>query len=236
MRKPPVDIRIADLGIPTRSYKQIVLFVGQWLRPEPVYADPALAKLPPEMAAYTIGDYFKAYDRWLKSREPRNARDTAELIWRDKLIGLGFTQLDWIGLPPDTVPAAALCAVGPEKLSRLSVMLLGTLTPQALARLEEFFKKRAELITIRELLNDTAAWLAPKGRLDGIMTLKRGIIGTRRKLYELGFRYQDGVFLQIGSRRELIERIMAETNIERQAAERVAAFIAANYNDVPFPD
>lgn len=138
---------------------------------------------------FTVGDVVKAYNRkvawswassWLQD-------------FRDEVIKLGLTQLDWIALSAETVTEEMFKNVSKKELKKLSILLLGTVKKALFKALSEKLKKNTlEEISIGDLLDiSTDNW--GKGR-DNLFW--EYVVATQDKLLAIGFSEEDGAFLR----------------------------------------
>lgn len=143
--------------------------------------------------------------------------------FRDKVISLGMTQLDWIALSSQTVTSEMLKSLGKEELKKRSAILLNTHSGMIIKFLADYSGRSIEEITIGELLDlSEMDWLRC-GKNFWYCASK-----TRKKLREIGFSYEDGIFLQEGTRREFVERIMKREGLNLNQA-RMVVDIAKKY-------
>ena len=143
-----------------------------------------------------------------------------------KLVELGMTQLDWIALPNSTVTTTMLKRLGKEKLRSLSVLVLDTLSSTALERLRWHTKKDVRETTIQDLLDFNP--LEDRRHMDRsfVRSFAQSFLNTRNRLLELGFRYEDGLFLQVGTKRQLAEDLMKTESLSKQMAYKFVEIAA----------
>lgn len=141
-----------------------------------------------------------------------------QVEFRDKIMELGLTKIDWIALPVMNKIAFTklLRALGKNELKKCSILLIKTPSGKMLEYLECMVKKEsAEAITIGELLN-----VHPNGW--SFVNFGWCVSQMRQKLLELGFKYEDGIFLQEGTRRNFVQKIMEEEKLDQKQAEIIA--------------
>lgn len=196
-------LTIGELGLSSTSRNRKTEFILRYKHPEVRIEYNQKRKLLLEWAKkFTLKDYIDAHA--LAAREFRLPGDI-----KNDLITRGFNYLDWNELPASTVTTNMLKKLTKEELLRKKVIILGTFSSLAL--------KVFELYTIDELLH-TASENTWRHRKEFGVSLEK----TRRKLRELGFKYEDGIFLQAGTRRELIERLMHHHPLKHKVAALVA--------------
>lgn len=144
-----------------------------------------------------------------------NPKQTSEdLIYLvNALVEAGFTKLDFIYLPQETITPEVIAKTSKKIWLDKSILVLGTLTLSVLEHLQEKFQKVPSQITIRELL--------------GIENLRNTVCGqnTREALKALGFGYNDGVLLQVYTEESFIELIMKECGLSKTKAKTVFDFV-----------
>ena len=144
----------------------------------------------------------------------------------EALVSYGFSTLDYAKLPASSVTIKQFRAFGKTRVRLLDVRALNTLTNAAIRLYEELLGIDMDKpLTIGDLLElnigSENSWKTY--RLKGF---RRSIAKTREKLVAIGFRYEDGAFMQQGTRREFVEKLMIEGTISRKAAQRVAELAA----------
>lgn len=173
----------------------------------------------------TVGELIDFLDNQFQRHKDRmyfvSELDRSEKQFVDKLIQLGMTQLDWVVLPSSTVTIKMLKQLGKKKIGECSILVLGTLSSSALRSIksaEERLDKKLLDFTIDDFLATPAtAWRGEYGR-----EFKDSVAKTRQKLIQIGFRYEDGIFLQEGTKRRLVEDLMEKEGLSCQAAKKVA--------------
>lgn len=173
---------------------------------------------------FTVKDFLDAEDAYLRSwieewrqgpllqrlRTPRISKEISR-----KLVKTGLTQLDLIFLPNATITNQMLRRLGKKELFGRSIFILGTLSSTALVAIEKYFKKHPLEITIRDFINTSEKmW-------DRYGTLKKSVSKIRQKLREISFSYKDGIFLQEGTKHQLIEDLIAKEGLSRKTATKV---------------
>lgn len=149
--------------------------------------------------------------------------ETSGLSWRyiqrrelhifcRKLQEMGLNQLDWIALESDAVTTKMLRNLSKEKLLQMSILVLGTLNPKAIDR---YLNHRKDMAIGTFLKTSQSVW--SRGS-NFVATLRN----TRRKLFEMGLGYDDGIFLQEGTKRALAERLMRTYGLTQDVATSVA--------------
>lgn len=179
----------------------------------------------------TVRELMEAIDAERAKRgESRYKRrlGSAEKQLIDKLVECGLTQLDWVELPSSTVTTDMLQRLGKENVCSLPARVLCTLSQRALhflgCEVLQNYSPSPPDFTIQNLLNVPLGGLG-KGvwSTSGIWKqFNTSVVKTRQKLREIGFRYEDGPFLQDGTKRQLVESLMEEDGFSRKMALRVA--------------
>lgn len=131
-----------------------------------------------------------------------------------KLVELGLTRADWKRLPQETMKGKEPKTQTMKPWLKKSILLLGTLSPNAIEDLEYIFEKKANLITLGELLGLT---YGEKGRRNWAKSYEN----TVAKLRLLGFINVDGPFLvpNASERKEMLYKsLMKEDKLSSQRA------------------
>jgi hypothetical protein len=157
---------------------------------------------------FTVRDLMDVINHWHQQNQQLHGIipfvPQVERAIADKLIAQGFTQLDWVALPPSTVTVPMLQALGKRRIKGYSVLVLGTLSHKALRVLEKVTELHSPNITIGQLLQLSRYAIRREHYGDIGMSLDN----TRAKLIEIGFGYKDGPFIQAGTKRELAEEMV----------------------------
>jgi len=174
---------------------------------------------------FTVKDFLDAEDAslriWLKEerqnsswllrlRIPRLSKEISR-----KLVKAELTQLDLILLPSATVTTQMLQRLGKKELLERSILMLSTLSSTALMAIQEYFKKHPFEITIRDFINTS------KEMWDQHGTLKKSISKTRQRLLKIGLGYEDGIFLQESTKRQLVEDLVTKESLSHKTASKV---------------
>ncbi len=146
----------------------------------------------------------------LKHRNPKLA---------DALMAEGLTYLDVPSLPMTTLSAQELRKIPKSDLLALDARRLGTLSSAAMRVYvyDSPYRERRPVSTVGELLASDH-W----GNDYQLDNCEQSLLNTRRRLAEIGFTYEDGLFMQHGTRRQFLEKIVAESGLTKKAAEKVA--------------
>lgn len=121
-----------------------------------------------------------------------------------RLVELGMTREDWLHLPQESLKGWRKKEDWLDK----PLVLLGTLTRQAILYM------RLERMTVKELL-------AYSPDRDHEKRFYQSLAKTRKKLRRLGFKYEDGVFLQAFTKRRLVEDVMQKCRLHKKQATLV---------------
>lgn len=211
---------IASLGYSVTTRNSVVIQIKKYKYPKDKFklGDKKYYELCEQLAKqFTVKDLISAYDAspcYYRGGYMHPFPQISERI-SCRLVKLGLTHLDWKALPINTVTTQMLRRLGKKELLGRSILLLGTLSFIALRELVKYFNKDLLDITIRDLTGTSEeTW-------DWSGNLKRSIAKTRQKLLEIGFRYEDGIFLQEGTKRQLVEDLAAETNLSHNVVTKV---------------
>ena len=132
------------------------------------------------------------------------------------LRNLGLTSLDWAAIPGATTEQ--LKRAGKKLVRQQSVLLLSTLSSKAIRNLERLLNKLALDISVENLLGvSRRAWERHDSSNFG-----KSILKTWALLREVGFGYDDGVFLQDGTKRQFVESLQIKEGLPQRIAIRVA--------------
>lgn len=174
-----------------------------------------------------VADLISAWDKtsspylsWSLDYSQRSPVNTPKWFKEacEKLIQIGLTRVEWIALPSSTVSLDALRSLGKEDLLKKRVLMLGTLSYKALKAVSSQLGKFPHLVTIEDLLSTTEdQWGFYTDNDFSVSAIK-----TCYKLKEIGFKFEDGKFLQFGTRRQFINTLMEQEKINRKQAEIVA--------------
>jgi hypothetical protein len=139
--------------------------------------------------------------------------------FRDKVASLGLTKLEWIALPYESA-REKFASIGKEKLKKKSALILEPSRKMlvALNNAGSFDDVRGDLqkITIGDLLT-----VSPKS-LRHFKNFQQSFVKVCQRLLEMGFTYEDGAFLQEGTRREFIQHLMRDEGLELDEAKKFA--------------
>ena len=218
-RKNILGITIEEIGLSSSLHTaRAVQWIYSLLMPEdPIKDRKALIELA---SIISIADLINAWD---KSKSPH-------LIWsdpsmnmprwfkeiRNKLISMGLTRLEWVALPVQTLSPKKLKSLGKEALLQKSVLMLGTISVSTLNAMADQFGKLPHLITIGDILPLTEYEWGYK--TDYAMSA----FLTCRKLSKIGFGFEDGRFMQFGTRRLFVNDLIEKERISKKQARMVA--------------
>lgn len=231
-----LNTTIAELaekhGWPTQSWRDMMRFVHR--RPYRVLKEKRAEEqrlLKNLTTATNLKDLLWSLEEEYKEcRKPSKFNERFR-SWQKLFSALGLTRLDSIVLPQNTVTKETLKAIPREKLMQMDASVLGTMSSTSLEyyrRGDAFWETYddKDLLpppTIAQLLAETAP-----------PVFKESIFATLRLLKELGFDYEDGLFLQWGTRRKFIDDLVAEEGFSREVCAIVAT-IAEKHNWISFP-
>lgn len=171
----------------------------------------------------TVGELIKTLEEHWQPI-PKDLRMHARNLQR-RLVELGLTQLDWVALPNSTINHQMLVKLSKEDLRKRSILLLSTLSLPSLLGITRDLRKCTRDTTIEDLLNydPFEGEMRPRlvMNLFGLM-FEKSFKSTRQLLIECGFRYEDGIFLQAGTRRQLAEDLMAKEGLSKKTAYKFA--------------
>ena len=173
---------------------------------------------------YTIGDVVCA---WKNSGVPiRDSRyGYAISVLLKRLAAAGFTRFDLAELSQETMTLRVLKQKGLDEWRSLPLCFLGTLTPITLSDLSrDYFEGKPVLeVSVQDLLS-------VRNMDDGC---KRTLMdhvwdhhdlsmrNTQRLLYKLGFKYEDGDFMQYRTDRRAAETLAQWHKISPRAARLI---------------
>lgn len=227
-------LSLAKLGLTVQGRNRWVAYVKKQKDPDfdLPWNSKGLSLLKQWANEVTVRDVVDALEASLHPLPSDLRKFDKKLVKR--LVELGMTQLDWIALPNTTVTTAALRRLGKEKLRSLSILVLDTLSSKAL----QYFlfslesgnrgKKSLREVTIQHLLDFNAAeglYGSPLKTHLFLTQFAGSFHSTRCKLLELGFRYEDGRFLQAGTKRRLAEDLMESDGLSKKLAYRFAEIV-----------
>lgn len=209
-----LNLTIAKLNLSKRSQnaliRQMIKYVGNHEELAFFYENETRA-ITKWALRLTVIDVINKYNCPLQ----RSRCNLWLIEFQDKLIELGLTKLDWLALPNITL-VGKLRSENKGDFKKRSILILDTVSGQMLNFLENHLDKKPKEITIEELLAEsTKKW-------ETFHDFGRSLFNTRRKLIEIGLKYEDGVFLQEGTRRQFVERLMEEEDLGKKQAERIA--------------
>lgn len=144
-----------------------------------------------------------------------------------RIIDLGLTRLDCVVIPQSTVTKDMLKSISKIDLLKKDASVLGTVSNLALTDYRHNDKSPKNPLpwpTVADLLSQMP--------YAGIS--EKSWKATRQLLEDLGFTYEDGLFLQWGTRRRFVEDLMKEEGYSRETCAIVAA-IAEKRCWVKFP-
>lgn len=144
------------------------------------------------------------------------------------LVASGLTCLDVPSLPQTITSSRELRGLSKENLLAMDARRLGTLSSAALRAYWSGYGKMP-LITIGEVLASNP-WEGEQSY--EVRHCRQGLLNTRRLLVELGFKYEDGPFMQHGTRRQFVEKLIAKDSLGKKQAAKVAD-LAMKYRWIP---
>ena len=153
----------------------------------------------------TLGSMVEKLTKCLHSGETSAEEYRRELDeLSQKFVALGLNYFNWDYLPPKT-GAPFIFQVGRERLLEANPKVLGTISAGAYNILHLHLQRN---VTIRNMLD--TVWCRKKNDILGMGHSMKSFLDTARKLMELGFTYDDGIFLQEGTRKRFIEKTVAD--------------------------
>ncbi len=171
----------------------------------------------------TVGQMIEAMDREQEENLRRNSLcpdDSARKQFKSELVKRGLTRLDWIQLPQASLTLKCMQSVSREDWLTKPVILLGTIPERIISDItrvivDDYKSSRVRpTLTIQELLE------CPKKYCHSHIS-ELQVAKTRLILRQLGFTYEDGWFMQFGSKRELLNNWMNQHSITKKEAEMV---------------
>ena len=188
------------------------------------------------------------YHTWLRARAETTLMSDALTGFTKKLEGTGrdlkqdspklaatliarkLTALDVPCLPH--TPATRkkmLKSLSKEDLLAADVRKLGTLSSAAIENGYRRYGNPYEIVTVREVL-ESKPWSGENNYY--FKGVRSSLLLTRQYLRELGFKYEDGPFMQDGTRRQFIEKLMTADSLGKRHAVKVAG-LAMKYRWIP---
>ncbi len=140
----------------------------------------------------------------------------------DALVTEGLTYLDVPCLPIHTATLTELRKLGKEALRETNVRRLGTLSAIAIrtilgANFRDYDETR--VLTVHDIL-EISPWTGEHAY--ECRTIHQSLLKTRAYLCTLGFTYEDGPFMQDGTKRQFVEKLTSEDGLSKRAATKVA--------------
>jgi len=138
------------------------------------------------------------------------------------LLAEGLTYLDVPCLPLHTATLTELRRLGKETLRQTNVRVLGTLSGIAIRTILYDVCRSYDdrvVLTVNNML-EISPWTGE--RAYACRTIHQSLLKTRAYLCKLGFTYEDGPFMQDGTRRQFVEKLMSEDDLSKRAATKVA--------------
>lgn len=211
-------LSIADLNFPVHTANWGADMARETWRDTPRPASPtARLQLLKRIAVREVLDALPPYAESEAYRKKYLYTPSVhEVRFFEKLGELGLTRLDCLYLPQWTVTLEVLRSLPREELLEKPAILLGTLTSAAIDHI--WGNTRSEL-TVRTLLAfpDRSEW---KVRCL-LENCKTSITKTRTLLRKLGFNYEDGTFMRMGTARKHAEDLAARREIGMRTAMTV---------------
>jgi hypothetical protein len=167
-------------------------------------------------AKLTVSELIESYDRapkefWWASLERLT----------EKLAEFGLTRLDWFFLPQSTMTTEVISSLSKQEWLDQPAVLLGTVSNQLLQRLNPYSDPNPRTYLVRALLEGVAAQKYSWTLSYLCKNHRSSVENTRRVLRGLGFTYEDGWFMQFGTRRAAIKDVMSSYDVSEPEAEQV---------------
>ena len=156
-------------------------------------------------------------------------RGVSEMLFYKKVEQLGLTREDWICLPKRVLKTEICGNEDKEDLLKKDILSLGTVTDIFLGKIKKFLMYYSEKKDVynRIYLHEMSVTIGEFITLynpDGYYkdeSLLPSAKKTREKLVSLGFWYEDGVFMQLNTKRKLIEDLMEKEGLSKRDATLV---------------
>lgn len=181
-----------------------------------------------QLPQYTVGDLI---DLWKRLGVPQRndgnkANRFSQPVWEvmNRLVAAGFTRFDLFELPQSTMSMTVLKSKSAEEWRSLPVALLGTILPGGV---HDLARMRAEGRDDRPTVDDLLALPMDSDEHFGPSVWRLwshrdiSMRNTQTLLYELGFRYEDGAFMQCDTDRWHASRMMKRHKLSLRTAQIV---------------
>lgn len=222
MKEDVLALTVADLDLPTQTANWVV---------ERVRKDTSSKERKKLWKEVTIGEVIAAYPPYEWTSSNRHRRSIVVDRFYKALVDRGLTRFDWLYLPQSTLTMKVMKSLPLTDWLDRPAFLLGTLSGTALRIIA--WRDGVDQFTVRKLLCYFDERSYDGDRLIRYSTAS--FVATRTLLTKLGFRYEDGSFMQVETRRKLAEWLAKEFKLgARQAAKTVAVAEAVRW--VSFPD
>lgn len=171
-------------------------------------------------ARHTVGELLDAFKKQAEARlvPPRLSRSERALLRRFEAVGLDCLDFRW--LSEKSLTLSRQKRLSAEEWRHQSLMLLGTLSSEALfliENMEDDWKDRVKL-TVQDLLEAHDVHRMHRAWKECRVSMEK----TQTLLYALGFRYEDGAIMRYGTVRERAERYERRYRIGKRLAMRMA--------------
>lgn len=239
MRKEDIlKLKISELGFSERIVSSIIRDASYYIRKIEgcnLYDKESKRNIKKWAKIISVAEIISLRDEVIASEDKRWIME-----FRDKAISFGLTKLDWLALPYETA-RKEFGDYSREDLKRKSVLLLEP--PAKILRsicsyaennrmfwAAECEEEECELGTDDSRRYELLGKNIPIRALLGMSRNKFGkrhnfsdsIFNLCQKLLEMGFEYEDGIFLQEGTRREFVEKLMKEEGLSKIQAQKFA--------------
>ena len=233
-KKKVLQMAITKLGFNHRRLVAITIDLGRKINGTAFYGELHRGIINDIAIRFKVADIISVYDRPI-----RVGKDSRWLLeFYDKALEFGLTKLDWLALPYETA-RKEFRYCNKEELKNKSILLLEP-SKMLIEALKFHFEPAVNLLDEAELNLPDELDFDDDHMVDeyeipisyllnmSVNILKhhhdfeRSIFNLCQKLLEMGFQYEDGIFLQEGTRREFVERLMREEGLSKRSAGKFA--------------
>lgn len=161
-------------------------------------------------------------------------KGSSETAFGKKVEQLGLTKEDWSCLPKRTLKSAISGDENKAGLLQKNILALGTVSNIFLKKIKYFLKyelvergeyKGCDFSEMEITIEKFITLYNPDRHEELLPSAKK----TREKLVSLGFRYEDGIFMQLNTKRRFVELLMKEDGLSKRDATLVIETCGQRY-------